>query len=127
MSAEPPQEPSRSGEPQQPYPGPAHQNPQPPGPAGGRTGFGSALSAALVWVGVNVVLTLAILGLPPSARAVGVYMFGLIVPLLLAALVTWLIARRRPGGWPFWQLALLALPFYLIFRIVVAGAGTAGG
>lgn len=127
MSAEPPEEPNRSWESQQPYPGPLHQRPQPAGPTGGRSGFGSALSAALVWVGVNVVLTLAIVGLPPSPEALGAYMFGLIVPLLLGALVTWLIARRRPGGWPFWQLVLLALPFYLIFRIVVAGAGTAGG
>ncbi|MPZ64134.1 MAG: hypothetical protein GEU83_00935 [Pseudonocardiaceae bacterium] len=126
MSAEPPQEPRRSWEPQQPYPRPPHQGPQPPPPAGGRTGFGSGLLAALVWVGVNVVLTVAIVGLPPSAEAAGTYMFGLIVPLLLAALLTWVIARRRPGGWPFWQLVLLALPFYMIFRIVVAGAGAAG-
>lgn len=123
MSAEPPQEGSRSWEPQQPYPGPPHQGPQPPPPAGGRTGFGSALLAALVWVGVNVVLTVVILGLPPSAEAAGTYMFELIVPLLLAALLTWVIARRRPGGWPFWQLVLLALPFYMVFRLVVAGAG----
>lgn len=99
------------------------QDQQPSPPSGARTGFGTALLAVLVWAGVNLILTLAIIGLPPSAHAAGAYTVGLIVPMLLAALATWLIARRRVGGWPFWQLALLALPFYLVLRIVLAGAG----
>ncbi|MQA13423.1 MAG: hypothetical protein GEV09_04390 [Pseudonocardiaceae bacterium] len=109
----PPPEPGRSGEPQ-----------QPPSPSGGKTGFGSALLAALVWAGVNLILTIAIIGPPPSAEAAGAYTFGLLVPVLLAALITWAIARRR--DWAFWQLVLLALPFYLIIRVLLGGATAAG-
>lgn len=116
VSARPP-EPGQSGDPQQPDPGQ-----QSPSPSGGKTGFGSALLAALVWAGVNLILTLAIIGLPPSAEAAGVYTVGLLVPVLLAALITWAIARRR--DWAFWKLVLLALPFYLILRVVLGGAGS---
>lgn len=109
---------------QQPYPGPAHPG-QPPRP-GRKTGFGTALLAALVWPAVNVVLTLAISGLPPSAEAAGAFIGALLIPTLLAALATWLIARRRPHGWRFPLLVLLALPFYLLVR-VLAVAGSAAG
>jgi len=110
---------------QQPYPGPAYPGQQ-PHRAGRKTGFGTALLAALVWPAVNVVLTLAITGPPPSAEATGAFIGALLIPTFLAALATWLIARRRPHGWRFPLLVLLALPFYLLIR-VLAMAGSAAG
>lgn len=61
-------------------------------------------------------------GQPPSASVAGAYVGGLQIPVLLAALATWLIARRRAGGWPFWQLVLLALPFYLMIRLLAVAS-----
>lgn len=86
--------------------------------------YGTALLATLVWAGVNLVLTLAFAGGPGSSRAAGQLVGSLLFPTLLAALVTWLIARRR--GWPFPALVALALPFFLLFRVVSA-IGRAGG
>ncbi len=73
-----------------------------------------------------MVLTLAITGPPPSAEAAGAFIGALLIPTLLAALTTWLIARRRPHAWRFLLLVLLALPFYLLIR-VLAAAGSAAG
>ncbi len=105
---------------QPPYPG---QQPYPPGR---RTGFGIALLAALVWAAVNLVLSLTISGPPPSAAAAGAFVGALLIPTLVAALATWLIARRRSPSWRFPLLVLLALPFYLVIR-VLAAAGSAAG
>jgi hypothetical protein len=61
-----------------------------------------------------------LLGPPASGYALGRVIGGTIVPVLLASLPVWLIARRRP--WVFWQLVLLALPFYGVFRLLTAVA-----
>ncbi len=82
--------------------------------------------ATLVWLAVNVVLTLAISGLPSSAEAAGAFAGALVSATLLAALVTWLIARRSPQGWRFPLLVLLALPFYLVVRVLAEAGGAAG-
>ncbi len=106
--------------PRQPYPG------QQANPSGRRTGFGIALLAALVWPAANLVVTLAIAGSPPSAGAAGAFTGALLIPTLVAALATWLIARRRPHGWRFPLLVLLALPFYLVIRVLAATGSAAG-
>ena len=80
--------------------------------------FGRALLAALVWV---VLLTVVGVALADDAESAGSVFGQLLVAGLLAALVTWLITRKRPA-WPFWKLVLLALPFFLLFRLLaVAG------
>ncbi len=84
---------------------------------GRRTNYGMALLAALVWLGVNLVVLLLLLG-PPSADGLASYTGRGTAIVLLAALPVWLIARRREGGWPFWQLVLLALPFYLLMYVI---------
>jgi len=92
---------------------------EPPG-----TSFGRAFLAALVWVGLLTVLGIALAA--DDAGEAG-YVFGQqIVAGLLAALVTWLITRRAKRRWPFWQLVLLALPFFLLFRLLSV-AGQASG
>jgi hypothetical protein len=75
---------------------------------------------------VSLIVVLLTVGPPPSARAAGAFTAGLLIPTLLAALVTGLIARRvhRPHGWPFWQLVLLALPVSLFFRLLLAVLAT---
>lgn len=50
----------------------------------------------------------------PSGYGLGNMLGRGTLTVLLGALPVWLIARRREGGWPFWQLVLLALPFYLL-------------
>jgi hypothetical protein len=74
---------------------------------------------------VSLLLLLALAGPPSSARAAGAVVGTLVFSALLAALPTWLIVRRRPGGWPFWQVALIGLGFFLVLRLIVA-AGAAG-
>lgn len=88
------------------------------------TSYGRALLATLVWAGVNVVLTLAVAGAPPSSRAAGALVGSLLVSSLLGALLTWLVARRRP--WAFLPLVALALPFFLLFRLLSALGRAAG-
>lgn len=112
-----PYPPAQGYPPGQPYPG------QQPPPPGRRTNFGTALLATLVWPAVNLVLTLAIVGPPPSAEAAGAFIGALLIPTLVAALATWLIARRRRAPWKFPLLVLLALPFYLLIRVLAAAGG----
>lgn len=108
---------------QQPLGGP----PAAPQAAPQGTGFGKVFLASAVWAGVNLVVTLLVTGPPPSSEAAGAFVGGLIIPVLLAALITWAIARRpnprRPQGWSFGMLVLLALPFYLVLRLVAAVGG----
>ncbi|NIJ10875.1 hypothetical protein FHU38_001219 [Saccharomonospora amisosensis] len=96
---------------------PAEQAP-PPRTSGGRNGFGTTLLATLVWVPVNFFVAVAILGGLPSARVAGAFIGSMIVPAVVAALATWLIARRSERQWEFWKLVLLALPFFLVIRIL---------
>lgn len=92
----------------------------PPQTPGDRTGFGKTLLATLVWVPVNFFVAVAVLGgLPSSARVAGEFLGRMIVPAVLAALAAWLIARRSERPWEFWKLALLALPFFLVIRILL--------
>jgi hypothetical protein len=83
--------------------------------------------ASAVWAGVNLVAALLVAGPPSSSEAAGAFVGALIIPVLLAALITWAIARRpspsRPQGWSFGMLVLLALPFYLVLRLVAAVGG----
>ncbi|MBC3189651.1 hypothetical protein H7X46_01035 [Pseudonocardia sp. C8] len=85
--------------------------------AGGGNGFGRSVLAAACWAAVSLILTFAVAGAPPSAEAAGRVTGSLLVATLLAALVTWLIVRRR-ARWAFWKLALLALPFFLVLRVL---------
>lgn len=106
--------------PQRPYPG------QQPPPSARRTGFGLAFLAALVWPMVNTLVTLIVSGPPPTAGLAGQYVGSLLIPTLLAALAVWLIARRRRQPWRFPLLVVLALPFYLVLRVLTMAGGGAG-
>ncbi|MFC4004870.1 hypothetical protein ACFS2C_23665 [Prauserella oleivorans] len=102
---------------------PVNPGEQAPLAQGKRAGFGSALLAALVWVPVNFVIALLVAG-APSAEQAGAFIGASIVPAVLAGLVTWLIAKRSTPAWAFWKLVLLALPFYLLVRLLLASAST---
>jgi len=95
--------------------------------AAGRSGpsYGRALLATLVWPALNLVALFALLGAPGSPRAGGEITGSLLLSSLLAALITWRVARRVTTR-SFWQLALLALPFYLVLRLLGAVGGAAG-
>jgi len=103
-----------------PEPAPA----DPPGPTPSRSNsFGRNLLAALVWVVLLLVVAVAVN--PDGAERAGELFGRFFVAGLLAALVGWLITRRR-RPWPYWRLVLLALPFFLLFRLL-AEAGQASG
>ncbi|GAA4021150.1 hypothetical protein GCM10022247_51660 [Allokutzneria multivorans] len=78
--------------------------------------FGKCVLAALVWFGVVLVVLFATLGAPGSASALGLVVGRMLVPLLLAALFTWLIFRRRPTG--FGVLLVTSLPFFVLLSFV---------
>lgn len=84
---------------------------------GKSNGFVRVLLAALVLPAANLVVILALLGAPASARAAGAVAGSLLVSTLIAALIAWLIARGR-SPWPWWRLALLVFPFYLVLRVL---------
>lgn len=105
-----------------PYPAYVEQ-PLPPVGDRGRTGYPRALGAASVWATVNFVLVLIVSGPAPSAEALGRVVGGLLVAALLAALGVWLVLRRRARA--FWVVLLVALPFYLVLRVVLTLAAAA--
>lgn len=104
-----------------PYP-PYQEHPPPVGDRG-RTGFLVALGAALVWAAVNLTLVLLLGGAPSSARSLGRLVGGLVLPALFAAVGTWLVLRRRARA--FWVVLLVALPFFLLIRVLVAAGAAA--
>lgn len=85
-------------------------------------GYGRSLLASLACAGVNLLVIIIVVGAPPSARAAGYVIGSLLATAAIAALPVWLIARTRSSGWPFWQLALLALPFFLVLRVALTVA-----
>ena len=95
--------------------GPATRGPAPDHADHAGPSYGRALLATLVWAALNVVAMFALLG-PTSAEVAGAAIGGMLVPSLLAALITWRVARRVATR-SFWQLALLALPSYLLLRL----------
>ncbi|WP_147254101.1 hypothetical protein [Pseudonocardia hierapolitana] len=99
-----------------PYPAAPEHAPPPVGRRARRTRFVTALGATAFWAVVNVVLVVAVVGVPPGPAAFGQFVGVLILPTLLAALAVWAIARRR--AWPFWLLVLLAAPFFWVLRAV---------
>ncbi len=96
-----------------PYP---PQTEYPPVAPVGRTSWGKALGATMIWPAVALVLLLVLLGAPGSPQAAGAAVGRLVVGALLTSVVVWLIARRRP--WRFPTLVLLALPFFLVVYAV---------
>lgn len=90
--------------------------PYPPLPAPQRqptVGFPKALGAAATWAGVQLALVIILLGPPASAEGFGEVIGRLIGVTLIAALITWAIARRRT--WNFWLVLLVAtLPYWLL-------------
>jgi hypothetical protein len=105
-----------------PYP-PHQEHPLPPMGDRGRTGFLIALGAGLVWAAVNLVLVLLVAGPPPSAQLFGRAVGVVLLPALVAALGTWLVLRRRARA--FWVVLLVALPFFLVVRVLIAAGGAA--
>jgi hypothetical protein len=86
------------------------------------TTFGRALLGCLP---ASLVLGLAAVSASVDTsvdgRTVGYAVGAIIVPALLAALVVWLIARRRPA-WPFWKLLVVGTAVVLVIQmIIVAG------
>jgi hypothetical protein len=97
-----------------PYPEPPESDPPPVGKPPRRTRFATALGAAAVWAAVNLVLVLAVAGAPPGLAALGEFVGALVLPTLLAAVLVWVIARRR--AWAFWLLVLVAAPLFWVLR-----------
>lgn len=100
-----------------PYP-PAEEHPPPPVGQRSGTGYPAVLGATAVPAVANLLLTVVLAGPAPSARAAGGLFGALLVAMVLASLPTWLIARRRALHFPL--LVALALPFYLLFRLIAA-------
>lgn len=98
-------------------PSPSHLPVDPARSPAGGNGFGRAALAALVWAALNLVLTFAVFGGPSSAETAGRTIGALLVAVLIGALAAWLITRKR-ARWAFWKLALLALPFFLVMRVI---------
>jgi hypothetical protein len=105
-----------------PYPETPEHGPPPVGRPARRTRFVTALGAASIWAAVNLVLVIAVVGAPPSAGALGRFVGALVAPTLLAALVVWAIARRRP--WAFWLLVLVSAPLFWVLRAVLIALPT---
>ena len=105
--------------PQEPVPGPP---PAPPAPVG--TSFGRSLLASLVWVGVVLVVTIAIAGPPASGYGLGLVLGRLVLPCLVSA---WLVRRffghrRLAFGW----LVLASLPTFFVSFVVFGAILLAG-
>lgn len=81
-----------------------------------------SLRATLVWAAINLIVALVVAGGMPAPRVLGAFIGGLAVMTLLAALATWACARVKKTGWRFWQLTLLALPVFLVLRLVFLAA-----
>lgn len=105
-----------------PYP-PHVEHPPPPVGDVGRTRYPRALGAASVWAAVNLVVVLVVNGPAPSAEALGRVVGSLLLAALLAALGTWLVLRRRARA--FWVVVLVALPFFVVLRLLTAVGGAA--
>lgn len=106
----------------QPYPGPMMPQAVPPARVG--TTFGRCVLASLVWVGVVLVLLLALAGAPGSARAAGFVVGSMVLPLLCTAWITWLFFRRKAPV--FGLLVLASLPTFVITFFVFGAARLAG-
>ena len=84
-----------------------------PGPSSDPTPFPRALTAAAVWLVVNLLLNLVLTGSAGSLAGVATLVgFTLVVGLAL-----WLVLRRRTLL--LWQLVLVAAPVYWIVRLLV--------
>lgn len=84
-------------------------------------GFGRVFLAALVWAGVVLLVLIVTAGAPGSAEGAGAAVGALVIPSLLAALAVWLITRNR-ARWGFVKLALLALPFFFLVRLLTVAS-----
>ena len=109
--------PEHNPAPMPPYPGPPPM--QQPG-----VSFGRCVLASLVWFGVVFVVLFAVLGPPASGYALGVVAGRMLFPLLLSALITWLIFRRKPTN--FGILVLTSLPFFVLLALVFGVLRMAG-
>lgn len=97
-----------------PYPANEEHPPPPVGEHRG-TGYPPALLATLIWVAVDLVVVIAVAGPFASFPDAGRTVDGLLVPALVASLLTWLVVRRRGG--PFWLVVLAAAPLYGALRL----------
>ncbi len=100
-----------------PYP-PYIEHPPPEITKGyGRTGFLRSLGATLVWAAAAVVLVAAVAGSRLTTYALGYAIGGAAVAAVAAAVPTWLILRRRARA--YWVVLLVALPFYVVLRVII--------
>ena len=81
--------------------------------------FGKAFLAALVLALITLALAFIVNG-APTAYGIGRFLARITVVTLISALITWVITRKRPVGWPFWQLILLNLPFFLVLHLITS-------
>ncbi len=82
------------------------------------TTFPRALGATALWGGVlGAFLAGAATRNPPEDEAAAELVLLLAGSTLLATLLIWWITRRRRR--PFWQLALIALPLFLLSSVLV--------
>ncbi|GAA2561965.1 hypothetical protein [Pseudonocardia hydrocarbonoxydans] len=105
-----------------PYP-PHEEHPPPPVGDRGRTGYLRVLGATAVWAVLDLVLLLVLAGRLLPAEAVGRAVGTLLVVTAVAALGVWLVLRSRART--FWVVLAVALPFFLVVRLLSAIGGVA--
>jgi hypothetical protein len=96
-----------------PYPALSVPAPQVTRPRSG-PGFVRVLAAATVWAVVHV----ALLALNVNPVPTGRFATGLLVATLAAALLGWVLLRRRP--WPFSAIVIAVAPLFWVLRAVIA-------
>lgn len=96
--------------------GPAAGAPRDAATAGSAPSYGRTLLATLVWAALSIVALAVFLGPPASAEAAGRAVGALLIPSLLAALITRQVAKRVAVR-SFWQLVALALPAFVVLRL----------
>ena len=105
-----------------PYPAAEELPPPPVGDAATGTPLRRPMLAAALWGVANIVLVLAVSGAPPSS-SVGWALGGMIVAsVLVAGLLTWVVARRR--AWPFWVVVLVTGLLFWIVRVATTAGVT---
>ena len=98
-----------------PYPANIYHPPPEVTEAPARTGFLPVLGAILVWVVVDVLLVLLVMGLPTGSTAARLTA-GLAATALVTAVGVWLPVRHR--AWGFGLLLLVTAPVFWILRAI---------
>jgi hypothetical protein len=111
-----------------PYPPPPYPPPAPHSQPTGRptrTGYARVLGATAVWAALNTTLAVIVAGSQLTPRAAGYVLGTMLIPVLLGALITWLVVRRRSMS--FWILVLAAAPAFWVLRLLFGALRATSG